>query len=216
MHNRRFGAFLMGAWLLGTVLVWFATSQAVMTVDRILSATPAPVQKEFNDMGPEVARQILAYEANEFSRRVIETWAILQLGLASALLANSVFTSSRSKTMVICSFAMTILSCISALYLAPAMTALARVYDFLPAGAAMREREEFQRLDVWHRVLGVLNTILALALSGRLLFDFYEFGTKLIPDLHKGKRRRRRRSGLGSEASASGTAEAHQRPSPNA
>jgi hypothetical protein len=193
MHNRRFGAFLMGAWLLGSVLIWFVGSQSILTVDRILSTPPQQVQKEFEDMGNDVARQILRFEANQLNRRVTETFEVLQLGLAGALLASSILTSSRSKTTIIGSILLMGIAAIMAFYLTPSMNALARAYDFLPATAAQREREAFQRLDVWHRVLQVLGIGIALIVTARLLFDFYEFGAKLIPDFGKNSKRRRRR-----------------------
>lgn len=178
---------------MGVVLVWFVSSQSLLNVERILTTPPQQVQKEFDDMGPEVARQILRYEANQLNRRVSETWEILQLGLAGALFASSILTASRSKTTIICSALLMALAALMAFYLTPGMNALARSYDFLPPTAALREREAFQRLDVWHRVCQVFGMIVALVLACRLLFDFYEFGAKLIPDFGKNTKRRRRR-----------------------
>lgn len=208
MHTRRFGAFVMGAWLLGSVLVWFVTSQSLMTVERIMTTTPQQVQKEFDDMGPDVTRQILRFEANQLNRRLVETWEILQLGLAAALLTSSILTSSRSKTVIVSSLLLMGISGAMAFYFTPSMNALARAYDFLPVTAATREREAFQRLDVWHRVFQVLGLFIALIVTGRLLFDFYEFGAKLIPDFGKSKkrRRRRRRSTYSSAAAAQAVA----------
>lgn len=216
MHNRRFGAFLMGGWLFGTVLVWFATSQAIENVDRILSTPPPQVEKEFGDMGPDVTRQVLLFEANQLNRRITETWEMLQLGLASALLAVSILTSSRSKTMILCSLMMMALASALAFYITPSMSALAASYDFLPPGAALRERDSFHRFEVWHRVLVILNTMLALAVTTRLLFDFYEFGEKILPGFRKSKRRRRRRkmasgvSDMTGAASEAGITEAEE------
>jgi hypothetical protein len=197
MHTRRFGAFLVGAWLLGSVLVWFVTSQSLQTVDRTLTSPPPAIQKELlDDLGPELSRQILLYDASQLNRRVTETWEILQLGLAAALLAISFLTSSRSKTIVIAALLMTLTSAVMALYLTPSMNALARSFDFLPQNAALGERAAFQNLQVWHRVLLIVGLLAALVATARLLFDFYEFGAKLIPDLGKNtnKRRRRRRT----------------------
>lgn len=207
MHNRRFGAFLMGAWLFGTVLAWFATSQSLANVDRILSTPPPQLEKEFNDMGPDLTRQLLLFEANTLNRRISEMWEVLQVGLAGALLAVSILTSSRSKTMILGALLMMAIASVMAFYLTPSMSALAASYDFLPPGAAPREREAFQRLDVWHRVLVILNMTLALIVTGRLLFDFYEFGGKLVPDWNKPKRRRRRRAKSSYRREQSGTAE---------
>ena len=193
MHNRRFGAFLIGAWLIGTVMVWFATSQGLLNVERTLSTPPQQVAKEFDDMGPDVTRQILRHQAMQLNRRIVETWEIMQLGMAGALLATSFLTTHRSKTTIISAILLMILSAFAAFYLTPAMNALGRSYDFLPPTAALREREAFQRLDVWHRVTNVLSLLIAGLITARLLFDFYEFRDKLLPDLDKSKKTRRRR-----------------------
>src|SRR5688572_21168487 len=208
MHNRRFGAFLIGAWLIGTVMVWFATSQGLLNVERTLSTPPQQVAKEFDDMGPDVTRQILRHQAMQLNRRIVETWEIIQLGMAGALLATSFLTTHRSKTTIISAILLMILSAFAAFYLTPAMNALGRSYDFLPPTAALREREAFQRLDVWHRVANVLSLLTAGLITARLLFDFYEFRDKLLPDLDKSKktrRRRRRSSSMGGPHTSSTT-----------
>ena len=207
MHNRRFGAFLIGAWLIGTLMVWFATSQSLMNVDRTLSTPPQQVQKEFDDIGPDVTRQILRHQAMQLNRRITETWEVIQLGMAAALLVTSILTTHRSKTTIVSALLLMILSAFAAFYLTPAMTALGRSFDFLPPTAALRERDAFQRLDVWHRVTHVLSTLIALLITARLLFDFYEFRDKLLPDMDKNKktRRRRRRSALPSSMAATET-----------
>jgi hypothetical protein len=160
-----------------------------------------------------VARQILRFEANQLNRRVTETWEVLQLGIAAALLAISILTTSRSKTTIVCAVLMMGISALMAFYFTPSMNALARSYDFLAVTAATREREAFQRLEVWHRVLTVLGTLLALIVTARLLFDFYEFGAKLIPDLANSKKMKRRRRRVPT-ASGSGTTSA-ERPEEN-
>ena len=194
MHNRRLGAFLIGAWLIGNVLVWFVTSQSLMNVDRTLSTPPPQTQKEFDDMGPEVTRQILRHQAMRLNRRVVETWEMMQLGMGAALLAISTLTTHRSKVTIVSSALLVLMSAMAAFYLTPAMNALGRSFDFLPATAALRERDAFQRLDVWHRVLTVLSTSVAVVITVRLLFDLYEFRNKLLPNPeskpHKVRRRR--------------------------
>ena len=78
--------------------------------------------------------------------------------------------------------------------LTPFMNALSRSYDFLPAGAAVRERENYNYYSVWYRVLDILKAILAILITGRLLFDRYDWQEKLIPGSSGGKSVRRRRS----------------------
>ena len=64
MHTRRVGAFLIGAWLLGAALMAFISSQAFVNVERFLSNPPDQISKELDDIGPDMMRQILRYQAS--------------------------------------------------------------------------------------------------------------------------------------------------------
>jgi hypothetical protein len=207
MHTRRVGAFLIGAWLLGSLLVTFMTSQSYRNVDRFFGSPPPQVAKELDDVGPDVMRQILRFHASEHNRHVTETWEVMQLGIAAALLATSFLTSHRSRIVVICTVLMAIMVLTMYLYVTPVMNTLSRSFDFLPLTAAVQERENFNYYSVWYRVLEVLKTILALMVTGRLLFDRYELQDKLIPGSGgQSKRvRRKRRSSTSHEGYGSGS-----------
>jgi hypothetical protein len=196
MHTRRVGAFLIGAWLLGSLLMAFVPSQGMLNVDRFFSNPPAQISKELDDVGPEVMRQILRFQAAQLNRHIFQTWEIIQLGLGGALLATSFLTSHRSRIVLICTTFMVLMVLVMYFYLTPIMNALARSYDFLPAGAAAQERENFGYYSVWYRVFDVLKVLLALVAAARLLFDRYDWQEKLMPGVarssDKGVRRRRR------------------------
>ena len=198
MHTRRVGAFLIGAWLLGSLLMAFVSTQSAANIERFFSNPPPQVTKELDDIGPDMMRQILRYEAAQHIRHISETWEVIQLGLGAALLATSFLTSHRSRIVVVCSLLMLTMAAVMYLYLTPVMNALARSFDFLPATAAVPERESFNHYFVWYRVLEILKTLLALVITGRLLFDRYEWQEKLFPgNSSSGKLvRRRKRSHL--------------------
>ena len=102
MHTRRVGAFLIGAWLLGAALMAFISSQAFVNVERFLNNPPEQIAKELDDIGPDMMRQILRYQASQHTRHIIETWEVMQLGLGGALLATSVLTAHRSRVIISC------------------------------------------------------------------------------------------------------------------
>jgi hypothetical protein len=198
MHTRRVGAFLIGAWLLGALLTSFIASQSYTNVDRFFSNPPPQVSKEIDDVGPDVMRQILRFQASQHNRHVFETWEVIQLGILTALLATSFLTSHRSRIVIISTALMIVMVLIAYLQLTPIMNALSRSYDFLPAGAATQERENYNYYSVWYRVMDVFKAIFALLIAGRLLFDRYEWKDKLASDTGSGKgHRRRRRSSSG-------------------
>jgi hypothetical protein len=193
MHTRRVGAFLIGAWLLGSLLMAFVSSQSLVNVDRFFSNPPTQVAKEIDDVGPDVMRQILRYQASQHIRHIVETWEVIQLGLGGALLATSFLTSHRSRIVIICSSIMIIMVLIMYFNLTPILNALARSYDFLPATAAIQERENYNYYSVWYRVLDILKAGLGVIVTARLLFDRYDWQEKLLPGPGgpKGTRRRR-------------------------
>jgi hypothetical protein len=214
MHTRRVGAFLIGGWLLGTFLMAFVTSQSLANVDRILGSPPQQVAKEFGDIGPDVTRQILRFEAQQLNRRLTETWQVIQFGIGGALLATSLMTTHRSRFVIGGTVIMMLIVAYLYFSLTPTMYQLARSFDFLPVGAAANERSNYETFAVWHRVLEILKSIIASIIAARLLFDRYDWKAKLTgssasPVSH-GKIRRRRRSrghvgGSRSESGSTGT-----------
>lgn len=202
MHTRRFGALLIGMWLMGTVLVWFANYQSALNVNRLFTNPSAPLQKEINDIGADVTRQMFRFQAAQYSRKLQETWEYVQLGLAAALLATALLTPHRSRAIVISTLAMALLVAVMAFYLTPLMNGLSRIYDFLPSTAALRERQNFSMYQTMHRALDTLKVILALGITGRLLFDFYDFGRIRLPWSKPPARRRRTHAGRQSMTTA--------------
>lgn len=190
MHTRRVGAFLVGAWLLGSLLVWFLTSQSYMNVDRLLSAPPPPLAKEMQDAGQDFLRQLLRYQATQYSRHVNETWEVIQLGIGGALLATSIFTAHRSRFVIISTLLMLVIAALMGFVLTPTMNSLARSLDLLPPTAALSERESLQFYQVWHRVLEILKTAIGFCIAARLLFDRYHWRDKLVPRQANNKVRR--------------------------
>jgi hypothetical protein len=208
MHTRRVGAFLIGAWLLGSLLIAFISSQAYLNVDRFFANPPAQISKELDDVGPEVTRQILRYQAAQHIRHLSETWEVIQLGLGFALLATSSLTAHRSRIVIIGAALMVVIVLIMYFRLTPSMNALARSYDFLPPAAAIQERDAFNYQFVWYRVLEILKAGLGIVITGRLLFDRYEWQEKLLPGSTPAKNVHRRRKSHGISGSPSPTPEA--------
>jgi hypothetical protein len=217
MHTRRVGAFLIGAWLLGLLITTFIASQSYSNVERFFSNPPPQVTREVDQVGPDVMRQILRFQASQHNRHVAETWHVIQLGLLGALLATSFLTSHRSRIVIIATSLMFVMVLVSYFFLTPAMNALSRSYDFVPTGVGTAERENYAYYSVWFRVLDVLKTILALLITGRLLFDRYEWRDKLVSaPPEKGQRRRRKSGSSSRSSSAPESSAAAAQPTPSA
>jgi hypothetical protein len=204
MHTRRVGAFLIGAWLMGSLLIAFVSSQSYANVDRFFATPPAQVSQELDDIGPDVMRQILRFQASQHDRHISETWLMAQLGLGCALLVTSVFTGHRSRIVIVGSALMTLFVAVMYFYLTPIMNALARSYDFLPASAPTPERQNFNHFAVWNRILEIFKAVLGLLVAARLLLDRNDWQEALVPSARPAKshRRRRRKSSQGTAPAA--------------
>jgi hypothetical protein len=166
-----------------------------------MNAPPQAVSKEFEELGTDVTRRILRYEALQLNRHLAETWEVMQFGLGAALLATSLLTTHRSRFVIIGTALMTLIVIYMYFSLTPRMSQLERAFDFLPAGAAARERENFQAYAVWYKVLEIMKALVGTIITGRLLFDRYDWRAGLLGSptspVVGGKRVRRRRRSSG-------------------
>jgi hypothetical protein len=204
MHNRRFAALLIGGWLMGTVLVWFAASQNLRQVERLLAVPPPEIAMDL--AGGDASGRVLRYNAREVNRRLAETWDSLELGIAAALLATAFFTAHRSRTTMLAASLLTATAAASTFYLTPSMNELARWLAFVPAGSAPLQSERLLLLTFWHRVIDVVQLAMALLISARLLFDFYEFRRTFTRDSRTDGHNRRRTSRAAKGPAATDTA----------
>src|SRR5215471_15733202 len=68
MHYTRIAAFVLGAWLLGSVFLTFVATRNFATVDLVLKAPPAEASRMIQSLGSNNARQLLRYLAGEENR----------------------------------------------------------------------------------------------------------------------------------------------------
>lgn len=182
---------------MGSIFAWFSSSQSYLNIDRIFSAPPPQVQREIDGMGQDIARQFLGHQAAQFTRRLQETWEVMQLGLGGALLATAVMTSHRSRTLIAGTILMLVIVAVLMFSVTPNINGLGRALEFQAATAALRERQSFVSYQLWFRVLEAGKSVVLILITSRLLFDFYDFG-KLLPRAKRPVRRRRRSGPYGS------------------
>ena len=195
MHTRRLASFLIGAWLLGSLLIAFVMIPGMQRqTEAILAAPPSAIAKDIDDLGPDVARLMLDYQVAEATRFIEQIWGIAQLGLAGALLAAVVFTAHRSKFLIATSAVMAVLVCLQTLYILPTVRATGRVIDFLPPAAVSPARATNHSFQVWYQVCEVLKFLGAVGLAGRLVIDFYTWRDREgeTTAAHSHRRRHRR------------------------
>jgi hypothetical protein len=188
--------------MLAILIFGFISSQNLANVDRILSSPPGPVAKDIEDLGSDITRLLLRYQATELNRFLAETWGVAQIGLGAAVLSAVLFTAHRSKFLVYATAVMILIAIFQVSYIRPSMNALGRSFDFLPLTAATKDRESYQSYAVMYTVAEVFKLIIGFLLSCRLLFDRYGWKQKLLPPAPKRLERKRKKSVGGA---ASGT-----------
>jgi hypothetical protein len=177
----------------------YVTSQTYQTVDRILNNPPGPVAKDMEDLGSDITRSLLRFEASEANRFLTEVWGVLQLGLGAAFLISCALTAHRSKFLILASASMIVMVALQMFYVSPIMTQLSRSFDFLPVTAALKDRENFQSYRVWYVVLEFLKLLFGVGLTVRLLFDRYAWQQKFAGTPKRVSRRRRRHPSIAAE-----------------
>ncbi len=186
--------------MLAILIFGFVSLQNMSNVERILGSPPGPVAKDIEDLGIDIARMLLRYQATELNRFLAETWGVAQIGLAAAILSAVLFTAHRSKFLIYATCVMIVIAIFQVAYIRPSMNALGRSFDFLPVTAAARERDNYQSYATMYTVAEVIKLIIGFLLSCRLLFDRYGWKQKLLPAAPK-RLQKKRKSGIGGAAS---------------
>jgi hypothetical protein len=82
------GIAILGAWLGGTLFMWFAATRSFRTVDRVLTASRPEFQQAVQPLGHDQIRVVLRYLASEINRTYFRLygWVQILLGLILVLL----------------------------------------------------------------------------------------------------------------------------------
>jgi len=167
MRHTRIAAFLLGAWLLGTLFMIFVATRNFATVDRIMKNPPPDAYKMIGALGNDNARQLLRYAAGEENRYFFENWELAQLVLGVLLTGVLVF-GVENRMLAGFSGAMLILTIFEHLKVTPEMTWLGRSFDFLPWTAESLDRDKFWRLHGVYSAIEIMKMLLAIVVAGFL------------------------------------------------
>jgi hypothetical protein len=167
MRHTRIAAFLLGAWLLGTLFMIFVATQNFGTVDRVLKSPPPEALKMIATLGNDSARQLLRYAAGEENRFFFENWEVAQLVLGTLLTGLLVF-GVESRMLAGFSVAMLILTIFEHLKITPEMAWLGRSFDFLPSTTESMARDQFWKLHGVYSAIEIVKILLAVVIAGFL------------------------------------------------
>ena len=167
MHHSRISAFLLGAWLLGSLFQAFVATRNFKAVDAVLQAPPPKASKMIQKLGNDDARQLLRYLAGEENRGYFESWEIAQLALGTLLTAFLLFGVEK-RLLAGLAGAMLVLTLFQYLKITPDLVWLGRSIAFAPASAEAHARAQFGKLHGIYGAIEILKMLLAVTIAGLL------------------------------------------------
>ena len=145
-------AFLLGAWLLGTVLLGAVASENFFMIDRLLDASSPSssrshpsFKRDAAQLPPGEARVMLRYVSSELNRFYFNVWGWFELGLASLAVLFAV-RGSLPRRITVGFGVMLALVAVMTLYITPRITEVGRGLDFVPRNPAPPSLAEFGML----------------------------------------------------------------------
>lgn len=195
MDSRRLACLILGAWMGCSLFMTALATTNFRLVDQLLDIPTVPAAaKQFQALGPVAARHMMRYQAGEVNRYFFETWGLVQIALALAVIGVIVFAvrarATQLKVLLAMSAGALILVLINQFVITPSVIGIGRVLDFTDPAAFPAERARFWN---YHRAYTTLEVTKMLICAG-LTFVFLSSGG--------GKRRRSSRSDEESEVSA--------------
>ncbi|MBI2819684.1 MAG: hypothetical protein HYX73_06875 [Acidobacteria bacterium] len=154
-------SFLLGGWLIGTILVGFVAAENFWLIDRLLLTSLHPTFHEDVGMLPAgEARAMLRYLASEQNRFFFVWWGWAEAVLGIVLLLMAARSSSGR---LLLGFALMLaLVAVSQLYLTPRIVEVGRSLDFVPREPPPPNLRSFSLL---HAVYSAIDLI-KLAIGG--------------------------------------------------
>jgi hypothetical protein len=161
-------AAVIGAWLLGTALMWFVVRQSVVSVERTMNSAAPPVIQMAQTR--QQGYDLLVYGAAVLNRRLSEMWEMLQLGFGAALIGSSILTRHRSRFLIVSAILMTAIVMAEAFALTPALHVAQQRVQFEPG--SLQHREKLGHFRALHIVFESAKTLLGIAIALRLVVNW--------------------------------------------
>jgi hypothetical protein len=161
-------AFLLGAWLAGTLFMWAVATQNFRLVDRLLGSLPSEAAERMKPLTPGDARLLMRYQASEANRLFFERWGWTQLAIA-AIFTWLVFRGSDDAALRITAVLMLAIAAALQFAVVPGTVRLGRLLDFAPRIPAPPEAGPFWRLHNIYTVLDMAKLLLGVFAATRLL-----------------------------------------------
>jgi hypothetical protein len=161
-------AVLLGAWLAGTLAMWFVATQNFRTVDRILNGPTQEAGPVIQAMGPASLRPVLRHLSSELNRKFFVAWGAAEVALGLGVLALLLHTGRRTDALI--AGAMLAVALGLLVGLTPPIISIGRAIDFLPRDPYPPQWTTFWRLHLAYTGLDGLKLLAGLALAWRMVY----------------------------------------------
>jgi len=169
MTRVRWATFLLGAWMAGSIAMATVATQNFATVDRLLTSSPsAPFREYVGQLQAPHGREVLRYLSSELNRLYFQRWneAQLVLGLLCVGLLSGDHRVSRARLVVLGMLAIVVSMTV---WLAPSITELGRVIDFMPRTPPPPEVARFGLFHAAYSSLEIVKLLMGMALAITLI-----------------------------------------------
>ena len=191
MHSHRLITFVLGSWLLGTLLVGFFLSQSDRNVERVITSPPDFLAKEVEEIGHPRLRRLFEAQASNLNRHVREAWDFLQMGLGASLLLISVAGDRRNRVLLAMSGSMFALSLLFAFYLTPIINESGRLIEGLASTVATDARDSLTAFQLTRTATECLKVLLGTILAVELIRVHHRSRSQGLAETASGRVRRR-------------------------
>jgi hypothetical protein len=169
IQYRRLAAFIVGAWLAGSLFMDITAIANFHAVDRFLADPGIPSAELIHNAGHDNTRILLRRAAGEANGWLFEQWEWIQLGVGLCLLLVLIYGSRPPKVPIALCLILIVLVLVERFTLTPNILRLGRIVDFLPADPKLPDRVSFGVYHGAYLLLELGKLVVAFAIAGILI-----------------------------------------------
>ena len=168
MRYSRIAAWVLGAWLGGSLLLIYLAANGLERATGLLTAPPAPLAQMLQTLPPANQRAILRYVVVDQNHYYFEVWENAELATGFLVIAI-LFLGVESRLMSGLTLGMVLVVAFQHLKITPELSYLSRSIEFIPWTAESPPRDQFWKLHTLYVTLDVLKLALGSLVSWLLI-----------------------------------------------
>ena len=168
MRRKILIAFLLGAWLAGTLFMWAVATQNFHLVDRLLASPTSELSGRTAPLAAGDARLLMRYQASEVNRLFFARWGWTQLAIG-VVLVWMVIRWGTERPVQTAALLMLGVAAVLQFAAVPEIVRLGRLLDFAPRNPPPPEAAPFWRLHAAYTGLDGVKFLLGVFAMAKLL-----------------------------------------------